>query len=47
MDALSHLLDDVHFRGAEYVYLNGLQVAAGIEAGLYPVGKYFVGCCVR
>ena len=25
MDALSHLLDDVHFRGAEYVYLNGLQ----------------------
>jgi quercetin dioxygenase-like cupin family protein len=25
VDALSHLLDDVHFRGAEYVYLNGLQ----------------------
>jgi hypothetical protein len=25
VDALSHLLDDVHFSGAEYVYLNGLQ----------------------
>ena len=25
VDALSHLLDDVHFIGAEYVYLNGLQ----------------------
>lgn len=25
MDALSHLLDDVHFRGAEYLYINALQ----------------------
>ncbi|HNI63896.1 MAG TPA: cupin domain-containing protein, partial [Agitococcus sp.] len=25
MDALSHLLDDVHFSGAEYLYVNALQ----------------------
>lgn len=25
MDALSHLLDDVHFCGAEYLYINGLE----------------------
>jgi len=25
MDALSHLLDDVHFGGAEYLYINGLE----------------------